>query len=395
MNTSNHNNHNFKVENPNGIIITNSWTTTSNGIMEFYYNAFELTLDIMNKYSNDIEIKLLVAENPNEKLKTLNQINSLVNQTTDTSPIIDSLKDIYQEEFFNKVANNIIIGKPTEIETDTIIFTDGCLPTKGNFIVNKVIVYLTNNDHWWAKNIKYFKAKNPKDVLMVELWYKDDGHFPITGIIANMQKQNPNIQINLKPNILFKPKQNLYKYYLNAKNQNKLESNKETFLVNVSSTHTEFYSKDLYKIDRTYECDSLKELKDIISLSKKDKKKLIMLGWNPNYTMDETIYFNKHPDQKVQEDRRLASIFAEDIQIYLGCETEVYPECDLPYENLLSEFDTYIHTPSLRNWEYQNRLIYDCFVFGKKIIFTKTAGTLLPINEGLKNLMMRLYSPKK
>ena len=66
-------------------------------------------------------------------------------------------------------------------------------------------------------------------------------------------------------------------------------------------------------------------------------KKLIVLGWNPNYSPYEKMIFNKNKDQKLFSDRRLASIYANDTSEYFGIDVEVIPECDLPLDNIMEE----------------------------------------------------------
>lgn len=357
----------------NDLIITTSWTTISSGPTDFHYDAYDLFNHVLNKNSKNA--KLLISEDENNEF-----IGNANNTPYKNNTVLLALEDKFLN--YEKNKPNIIVGKPNILRAQTVVFVDGCLPSKGTIEANKIIIILTNNDNWWAKNIKCFTG------TQLELWYDENLDFPITNLIVNLQKVKSNLNIKLKPLYKgIKPDFNNYK----VSRDTKRVSFNHTYLVWCASTHSDYYSRDLYKLDRKYQTDILKEIRDIIGSENSHKPaKLILAGWEPNYEIDELIYLNKHLDQKRLEDRRRSSIFAEDLSNYMNCEVEVYPACDLPYEDLILEFDTLIYTPSLRNWEVSNRLIYESFYYQKEIILPQTTLRLLPNNPGLTRQLKRL-----
>ena len=360
---------------PEAVIVTTAWTATSKGLIDFHYDAFEL----YKALSKSGITKLLI---PEDSLETTGTIGTPYKNET----IIHSLNDKFQNF---EIDDTVYLGKPTSITCKSIFFVDGCLPTKGIINAEKLIIILNNDDTWWAKNIKCYTGMD------LELWYDQDMDYPISGLVFSLQKAKPNLRIKLKP--MFK---GLKPDFENYRTKREVEVNRSTFnyLVWCPSTHTEYYSKDLYKVDRRYQTDILKEIRDIIvnvDHSKFPKPaKLIIAGWNPNYEIDELIYLNKHLDQKCTQDRQLAIKFAEDLSEYIGCEVEVYPECDLPYENLIDNYDVLIYTPSLKNWDVNSRLLYECRYFKKILHLTPTQVNILPNNPGLQRQIERLYKKK-
>ena len=367
----------FELILPESHIITTSWTSSSKGPTEFHYKGYNFFSNLIQKHKN---VKFLISEDESFQNGNIGipYKNETVKNTLDDK-FIDFNKHLKDE--------NIIIGKPKKLEAKTLIFTDGCLPSKGEFICNKLIIILNNPETWWARNIKFFETEK------IELWYDDTLDFPITSLIVNLNKYKPNVKIKLIPNFPdIVPNTNNYK--LKRKDPNKKQT--FTYMVWCPASYSDLHSRDLFAIDQRYRTDIIKEIKEIIDLNKPQTKdsKLLIVGWSPNYDVDELIYLNKHTDQKINEDRRRATIYAEDLSEYFNCEVEIYPECDLPYENLNLEYDGLIYTPSIKNWEVSSRLIYECLYYKKYLFLPKTMLDILPNNPGLRRQLDNINKPK-
>ena len=360
-------NKNLEINFENEILITTSWKATSDSIIDFHFSAYEFFIKLKDK--NPSPVKLLIPLEENYKKENIAE---------------KCLKDKFKTYDNNK--EDILYGKPNKIICDTIIFVDGILPSKGKIEANKIIILLTNNESWWAKNIRCFTGQ------ILELWYDDTLGFPISSLIFQLQKIKPELEIKLKP--FYKGFIPLFDHY-NYKPKDKPSKN-YTFLVWCPRTYSELYSRDLYLLDRKYDCDILKEIKDTINLYKpKDKNtKLIIAGWNPNYSTDHLIQLNKKPDQKILEDRRASANFAEELSYYFEAEVEVYPECDMPYSNLLAEIDSYIYTPSIKNWETSSRLLFETKYYKKRLCIPNISRLLLEMNPGIKRILEVVYKIK-
>ena len=383
------NDKNQKIILPETHIITTSWTTSSKGPTEYHYKAYEFFNNYIKKYEK-ANIQFLISEE-----EFFNIGNSGIPYKNET--VKKSLEDKFKDFNTSKIQEKILFGKPKEIESKTLIFMDGCLPSKGEFNVSKVIIILQNSETWWVRNIKFFNTET------IELWYDDSLDFPITNLLVALQKYKPNIKTKLIPNYK-EPTPNFENYNIKklTKEEYDIKFDKKrtfTYMVWCQKSYSDLHSRDLLDIDQRYQTDIIKEIKDIIEHTKNSspkcfnkEPKLILVGWNPNYDGDELIYLNRHLDQKHAEDRRRAAIYAENLENYFGFEVEVYPECDLPYEDLLKEFDGLIYTPSVKNWEVSSRLIHECINFRKYLFLTKTMLEILPNNTGIKKQLNEIKS---
>ena len=337
----------IKISYPNDIIVTYSWSTISHGICGHNFEAFELASHFIK---NGAPVKYLIP---------------------DDARIADNIKDALSTKYIDISNVPIVNGKPSFLIGNVVVLCDGALPTKGIIHANTLIMILCGNEFWWAKNIKLFTGTN------LELWYDSRLGYDIEELIKIMKHAKPELTIICKDSYVKKINFGLYKYKLPEP-----DLTKRTYLVYSTGN-----CRDLFKADTKYGSDSLKEIKDTIINTHETipayNKKLIILGWNPNYTIDEKIFFNKHLDQKIFNDRRLACSYANDISEYFGIEVDVVPECNLPIDNILEEFDTYIYTPTEKNWDCSSRLILECNYFNKEVILTPTAKAMLPNNLGL------------
>lgn len=289
----------------------------------------------------------------------------------DNDQIAENVKDALSSKYKNFNDIEIINGKPSFLVADAVVLCDGALPTKGIIHANVLVMILCGKDFWWAKNIKMFTGSK------LEIWYDSRLDYNITGLIHTIHQHNPNLKIVLNGKYIKGINFGLYKYKMPDQ-----DPNQRRYLVYSTGN-----CRDIYLADSKYRSDTLKEIKDIITGThtnvSQHNKKLLILGWNPNYSVEEKIFYNKYKDQKIFNDRRLASIYANDTSEYFGIEVDVIPECDLPIHNVLGEFDTYIYTPTEKNWDCSSRLILECQYYKKEVILTPTAKALLPGNLGL------------
>lgn len=368
-------NTNHKARNPkfsklhikaeDSVIITYSWSNTSHGICGHNFEAYEL-------------LKIL-------KSKNLGSVKYLI---PDDDRVAQNIKEALSSKYesFNEEKDNIINGKPVALTAKTVILCDGCLPTKGIINANKLIMILCGNDPWWIKNIKTFTGDK------LELWYDDRLGYPITKIVHEMQQIRPDM--NIKCLGKYKKTVNFGLYKSQPVNPLKpltqtINEDQIIFMAYVTGN-----CRDLYNADRKHNSDTLKEIKDIINNYPNPSNKtktLLMVGWNPTYTLEEKMYYQQHKDQRIFEDRKRASITAMDFSDYFDIETTIVPECDLPIDNIINEFDIYIYTPTERNWDCSSRLIPECKFFGKELILTPTTKRLLDENLGLKYRIIDYY----
>lgn len=327
----------------------------SHGICGHNFEAFELTSRLLK---GNTPVKYLIP---------------------DTDQVAEHVKDALSTKYSNFNDIPIINGKPSFLVGGLVILCDGALPTKGVIHAKTLIMILCGKDFWWAKNIKMFTG----DTL--EIWYDERLGYDTTGLVTTIRNYNPKLKIVLKGNYIKGINFELYKFKRSDHNPHK-----HNYLVYSTGN-----CRDIYLADSKYKSDTLKEIKDIINSTHTNilpqDKKLLILGWNPNYSIDEKMYFNKHKDQKIFNDRRLASIYADDTSAYFGIDVEVIPECDLPLDNIMEEFDTYIYTPTSKNWDCSSRLIPECKYFGKEVILSQTTKILLDNNLGLKIRIQDYY----
>lgn len=356
----------FHIKAPEALIITYSWSSVSHGICGHNFETYELLHHLNQTIPNEEtrnKIKVLIPENENQALK-----------------VLDALKDKYQN--FDEYKDKIIYGNPTILTAKTVILCDGTLPTRGNINAERLIIILCGKDFWWAKNINIFTGKK------IEIWYDSRIGYDVNDLKEKLLQQDSSLDIKFKDSFV---------KTLNFKIYNKQNIIGEGLIPSVSSISSNSKQKrymvyatgncrDIYRADVKHHSDTLKEIKDIIvgSVGSNGSKSLLILGWNPNYTIEEKYILNQNKQNKIYHDRRMAANTAADLSEYFDCEVQIIPECDLPLTNLFNEFDTYIYTPTEKNWDCSSRLIPECKYFGKELILTNTAKKLLETNTGLK-----------
>ena len=337
-----------RIKVPN-IVVTYSWSSISHGICGHNFEAFELTNQLIQK---GYPVTYLIPDNE----VTGNNIL----QALDSKYI--NLKDI---------KDNILIGQPTVLSATAIVLCDGQLPTKGILEAKKLIMILCNKECKWTKNIKMFTGDK------LELWYDERLEYPISQIIHEVHQLRPELQIILKPNYIKNLDFTIYKK-MDAIEQGLKQKDIKRYMIYATGN-----CRDIYQADHKHQIDTMKEIRDILAADHEEKS-LLIIGWNPNYIIEEKLYFNNNKDQKIFEDRKRAAITAEDLSDYFDCDVTIVPECDLPLDNLMMEFDTYIYTPTTKNWDCSSRLIPECRFFGKDLILTPSTKNMLDTNLGLK-----------
>ena len=342
----------IKISYPNSVVVTYSWSMVSHGICGHNFEAFELAV---NFKQNNIPVTYLIP---------------------DTDIVAQNVRQALESKYKDTEQIEIIQGKPSILVGGMVILCDGVLPTKGVIHANKLVMVLCNKDFWWAKNIKMFTGTN------LELWYDSRLGYNVEELVKTLKSHSPKLNIVLQDTYIKKINFKLYRS-VSPEKRTRIHPGYHTYLV-----YTTGNCRDIFLADDKYGTDTLKEIKSIIAGTHLNipmmNKKLIVLGWNPNYSPYEKMIFNKSKDQKLFSDRRLASIYANDTSEYFGIDVEVIPECDLPLDNIMEEFDTYIYTPTSKNWDCSSRLIPECKYFKKEVILSPTTKVLLDNNLGLK-----------
>lgn len=340
------------------IIVTYSWSAVSHNICGHNFEAFEFATILLEKNLNAGNIWYLI---PDEGKPADN--------------VIEALKSKYSEDAYEDLKLKLITGKPEVLTCGTVILCDGQLPTKGIIHANKLVMILCNQEPKWH-TIDNFTGNN------LELWYDSRLGYKIPEMVELIKKHRPDMDIVLKDTYIKRLRADLYKPY--QPKAPTVDSPKR-FLVYATGN-----CRDIYLADTKYQSDTLKEIKDIlheyqsVGHSPQSHIELLMIGWNPNYSLQEKMYFSNNQEQKIFEDRKRAAIMASDLSEYFDVDVVIVPECDLPIDNILEEFDTYIYTPTEKNWDCSSRLIAECYHFGKGLVLTKTAESLVSSNLGLK-----------
>lgn len=334
------------------IVITYSWSSSSHGICGHNFEAFELLHTLLQSNTNEGKVKILIPE---------------------TDQVTNNVKEALQSKYqnYNNYKDYILNAKPEILTAKTVVLCDGQLPTKGTINAQKLVLILCSKDIK-VTNISMFTGN------LLEIWYDERLDYSVTSIVHTINQLRPDIKITIRSNYIKKINFSLYKTQTYVK-----QEFIHKYLVYVTGN-----CRDMYHADRKYQSDTLKEIKDIIFAQKEILKfgqhEILIVGWNPEYNIEEKIYFNSHHDQKIFEDRKRASKMASDLTEYFDGEVIIVPECDLPLDNIFNEFDTYIYTPTSKNWDCSSRLIPECKFFNKEVILTKTSKLLLNENLALK-----------
>ena len=345
---------NLKISRPNDIVVTYSWSGNSHKICGHNFEAFELTYKLLKGNINDGNITYLIPDKDDQAQK-----------------IHEVLKDKYQKEIYSSMESRIIHGKPTFLIGNRVILCDGCLPTKGIIHAEALVLILCSNTFWWTKNITNYTGNH------LELWYDERLNYNISKLVHDLTLHKPDLQVVLRPTYVKNINFDIYSPVVI-----KRPSNHKKYLCYVTGN-----CRDMCMADKKYHSDTLKEIKDIITnqLSNGvDKASLLIVGWNPDYKPEEKIYYDKNKDAKDFQDRKLAAIFAGNLSEYFGFDVEIIPELDLPVDNILELFDSYIYTPTEKNWDCSSRFILECRKFHKEVVLTPTAEKGLETNLGLK-----------
>ena len=307
-------------------IITYSWDVnkkTSHGICGHIFEAFELTISKQNA------IFLIPDEYDN------------------VVRIFESLYLKYSDQYINKllVDNRIYYGKPSTINADKIILCDGQMPTDVLLNCKELELILCGRDFWWLN------GKRPQiyNFLGKDITIRYDRRLEYDISLLH-DFLSPNYYLDFDEEYIKDINFDLYKTYpVTLRPTN-------TYLV-----YTTGNCRDIFEADSVFNCDTLQEISEIVNRD----STVIFLGLNKKKSYDN-------------------SDAEEIIRGKLQCDVRIIQEEELPIENLFSLFNTYIYTPTVKNWDCSSRLIPECLKFNKEIIFTPTVYRHMHSNYALK-----------
>lgn len=389
---------------PDTVVVTLCWSGNHNSKpFSYYLDAFETTAKLLKSQT---KAKLYLPE-IEDKLETILE-----------------LYKIYKPEIYNLVLDNIITPdkkfkfiRPPHIKAKTIIFVDGCLPSKGYIETNNLILLLVSNNFWWAKNIKLF---NIPQLRSIEIYYDDNigmgKAFKIN--VNDLKKLGEEFykEFNKEPLVSNNnPKSARIANYVNIKYLNGYKRNINFDYYNFVSptnpklkisTYVYGENRNLFHYQNIYKKDMYRVLKNILQFYIKKERtqsgNLSILGWEPLYSLQDKIYYtsNKHNlKERITNTRKQGCIFAGDFEEYLNIgmdtlvEVEIIPECDLPIENFL-DFDYYIYLPTLQiisdkviSTEITSRILQECIHYNKLVIVPEFIFEHIKLNNCIMNLI--------
>lgn len=297
-------------------IITYSWSSySSHGICGHNFEAFELAF----QRSNSI---FLIPD-------TLEIANR----------IIEALYSKYENRFVNELLDTkrIYFGKPKIVTADKIILCDGQMPTNVLLNCENLEMILCGRHFWWLEIgtkkslLSNFMGKN--------LTIKFDDRLNYN--IESIKRFNFNLDNKYKIEFEHYIKYidfNLYKKKKSIKHKNR------NYLVYATGN-----CRDLFEADLIYGSNTIQEIKDLIV--DRPETNIFFVGLNREKNSEEKI---------------------ETIKSILKSNVKIVYEDELPVDDLFDLFDTYIYTPTAKNWDCSSRLIPECFYYNKNILFTKT-----------------------
>ena len=279
--------------------------------------------------------------------------------------VIKALYSKYKKEIVDELLPKIVYGRPTIITCQNVLICDGQLPTGVILRVDVLRLLLCSKDLYWAKdiaNVLSYSGQVPK----IQLCFDERLQYPVIGAVNTIHKHKPDYSISLinyKKNINF----NLYKDYDYVNDKSLVPVPRHTFLVYATGN-----CRDITKANKTLAIDTYQEIIDTItSYNTPLLKEVLMLGTNP---MD--------PLQSIEPAHRFKKA---------GISITFVFENSLPIDNLFELFDTYIYTPTAKNWDCSSRLIPECRKFNKDLLLTKTVKETLDDNLALNYRILDYY----
>lgn len=318
---------NFNVKEYN--IITYSWSgSSSHGICGHNFEAFELTIQRKDSI-------FLIPDN----IEVANRI-------------IEVFYSKYQSNFVDELIDSkrIYFGKPKIVTSNQITLCDGQMPTNVLLNCKTLEMILCGKDLWWLKSKS--KKSMITNFIGKDIIIKHDKRLGYD--IESIEEFNSNNKNCF--NISFEHYIKVINFNL-YKTINSITSQQRNYLV-----YTTGNCRDLFEADEVYKSNTILEIKEVII-----------------DIPETTIYF-----VGLNREKNTNGKFLEAIKLYLNCNVKIIYEDELPADNLFEIFDTYIYTPTAKNWDCSSRLIPECFYFNKGILFTKTVIDNINDNIALK-----------
>ena len=355
--------------NPYKVLITYSYSSSENQhikkmshkICGHNFEAFEL----LEKYPNAL---LLIPDDLKMATK-----------------IIQAFFIKYKKEVVKRLLPRIVYGRPLFITSETVIICDGQLPTNVIFRSRFVQFILCSKELYWTKNSSNILGFKPGDTPEIQLAFDGRLGYQVTKYIHEIITNNPqNIMVRINEN---------YRKELNFDLYNELTPLEQLHLPPVAHTYLLYVTgncRDLNKADTKNRSDTLQEVIDLIKL---DKTNL------PGYTPIEIMVVGLNGGNGPAHENRDTGDFADTLLAKFNANgldvcsigLEIYPENMLPIHNFFDKFQTYIYTPTEKNWDCSSRLIPECKQFNKRLLLTETVKKNIEGNPALKYRVMDYY----
>lgn len=265
------------------------------------------------------------------------------------------IRDKYKEELHDLIYSKLIFGRPKVlITTGDITVCDG-VPPACEMFCDQLNLWLCSKEYWWATTNRL--GRNAFKVLNIN--YLKSVHRNINELkelISNLYPHNKTIFFNNRFIKMIYP--NNYK----VPNWNEKEfRNSDKIRVLIYATGNCRSLGILQEAGIDIEEDLTEAFKKIKELFPDKKIQIIYAGTN---------------DKDLNIMRFLNRI--EDINLM------VITEDALPILNLHDNFDMYLYTPTGKNWDCSPRLLKECYVYKKPVMFCKSVVLNIKENTGLK-----------
>ena len=361
--------------NPYKVLITYSYSSSENQhikkmshkICGHNFEAFEL----LEKYPNSL---LLIPDDLKMATK-----------------IIQAFFIKYKKEVVKRLLPRIVYGRPLFITSETVVICDGQLPTNVIFRSGFVQFILCSKELYWTKNSSNILGFKPGDTPEIQLAFDGRLGYQVTRYIHEIITNNPqNITVRINEN---------YRKELNFDLYNEPTPLEQMHLPPVAHTYLLYVTgncRDLNKADTKNQSDTLQEVIDLIKIDKTNLPgytpiEIMVVGLNMgncrNVSNGPAHEKNENPDYCEFADGLLAKFNANGLDVWL----EIYPESMLPIHNFFDKFQTYIYTPTEKNWDCSSRLIPECKQFNKRLLLTETVKKNIEGNPALKYRVMDYY----
>ena len=335
-----------------GTILEKNYLKTKGNIITYSWSAYkELSHKISGHLFEAIDYYLKLSEDftPNQ----LKDIIILIPEIEEhrIKQCIKAIKYKYKEEYHHKLSSAIIFGRPSIVNCNKLILCDGILPAVSALICKELELWLCSKDNLWV--INKLRRVSFKELI---LKYKEEIHVSIIPEYHNALLE------------LGKTKQ-------------------EKFNISLDNTFTKNICLEFYQVPKNIEervliyitgnCRSLADLKEY---EEQNTIKDIIDAYPTG--CDLLLIGTNHKDNIILQ-TLIVSLKKENSHINI----EIIEEDNLPVKDFHNRFDTYLYTPTEKNWDCSSRLIRECQAYGKDIIFTKNSLKNIKDNHGLKYLV--------